>query len=647
MGGIRCLVVLVFACYMTKECVHSQEVLFKPYRCQTAIAGVSFHGLTPELQSKNTGVTYSLGIGPSSLTIDPTTGVPSWQSPIEGRHVVRIIATSGNNSDEVEWILRVVPKYSDTVAIVSTRHIDFVLNKPMLRGNAFIERKAMLDQTWETYSQLVGQEPITDRQVILWKPGNYGAYAGNPITLGDGGAHPEKSENDWERWGFTHELAHNFNFLVRTPGKWSSVHENEGFDTTWMDRYLHHLTNGNVAYAWRCRKQDPAGSGLNTMEARQFANWFEVGKFGRGTERKNAASFKKMTEAGTTMEDAAKKHNGIYGFLMNEVMDKHGEAWMEEFFRLIRHDGLPDEIFASANNTMLKFTLLVCLYSEAAGKDLRPLFKQYGFRFDEEYYNTSQKAIAEAKKKLLPRDVWNNGWLKSPVNGHEYRILTWKTDWEQANRTARQWGGRLVEIHSDLEQEWVARRFAHLGPVWLGLRNLEGKNDWRWVSGQQELSPRWNPNNPGENSSNYAILGAAQPRGTWRRPKPNTQAVVLVERLRGATEISSKKAPTATALSAISTDAAKNKVGEVVTVKLKVRSTGASGQMMFLNSNANYRDDSNFAIVIMDTFLADEKAPANPRAFYNGKSIEVTGTVSLYQTRARIVVTSPSQITTR
>jgi DNA/RNA endonuclease YhcR with UshA esterase domain len=93
-------------------------------------------------------------------------------------------------------------------------------------------------------------------------------------------------------------------------------------------------------------------------------------------------------------------------------------------------------------------------------------------------------------------------------------------------------------------------------------------------------------------------------------------------------------------------DAAKQ-VNKKCTVLLEVKSTGkARSGLIFLNSEANYKDGKNFTLVI-DKKAGEKFKKASiddPAAHFKGKQVEVTGTVTLYQNRPQIKVDEPAQI---
>jgi DNA/RNA endonuclease YhcR with UshA esterase domain len=88
------------------------------------------------------------------------------------------------------------------------------------------------------------------------------------------------------------------------------------------------------------------------------------------------------------------------------------------------------------------------------------------------------------------------------------------------------------------------------------------------------------------------------------------------------------------------------RVDEKVTVQMDVKSTGSNSAGRFLNSMTDYRDRNNFAIVIFRSDLGKFKKAEieDPDVYYKGKTIQITGTVSVYRGQMQIKVDDPAQI---
>ena len=90
---------------------------------------------------------------------------------------------------------------------------------------------------------------------------------------------------------------------------------------------------------------------------------------------------------------------------------------------------------------------------------------------------------------------------------------------------------------------------------------------------------------------------------------------------------------------------AAKKVNEKCTVEMEVQSTGGQTNV-YLNSKKNYRDADNFTVMIAREALDKFKAAKidNPGDYYKGKTVRVTGTVTLFQEKPQIKVDAPEQI---
>ena len=90
-------------------------------------------------------------------------------------------------------------------------------------------------------------------------------------------------------------------------------------------------------------------------------------------------------------------------------------------------------------------------------------------------------------------------------------------------------------------------------------------------------------------------------------------------------------------------------VGKEWTAELTVRSTGGdkAGARIYLNSEKDFRSEANLAIVLEMKALQKSLEAAkidDPRAFYLGKKLRVTGVVSSFREKPQIVVKDAKQI---
>jgi DNA/RNA endonuclease YhcR with UshA esterase domain len=93
------------------------------------------------------------------------------------------------------------------------------------------------------------------------------------------------------------------------------------------------------------------------------------------------------------------------------------------------------------------------------------------------------------------------------------------------------------------------------------------------------------------------------------------------------------------------TEAAK-KVDEKVVLEMVVKSTGGRTNT-YINSEEDFQAAANFTVFIAkDVKPKFQKAGIeNPAEYFKGKTIRVTGTVTVFEKKPRIAVTEPEQIT--
>jgi DNA/RNA endonuclease YhcR with UshA esterase domain len=91
--------------------------------------------------------------------------------------------------------------------------------------------------------------------------------------------------------------------------------------------------------------------------------------------------------------------------------------------------------------------------------------------------------------------------------------------------------------------------------------------------------------------------------------------------------------------------AAAKRVDQKVTVQMDVKSTGGNSNR-YLNSTSDYKDPGTFTIYIPEAAVTKFKQALNadPTTYYKGKTVLITGTVTLYKDKPQITVDEPAQI---
>lgn len=181
-------------------------------------------------------------------------------------------------------------------------------------------------------------------------------------------------------------------------------------------------------------------------------------------------------------------------------------------------------------------------------------------------------------------------------------------------------------------------------------------------SGMTEAAKRWRPLEPNRHrlgtmnfGDNFGLIAI-----DWEKPDPVVS--LQIRDVEGDVRLSQKvplstlnpyqtKTVAAAAEPApegtVSLADAVNHAGKTVTVQFKVQATGSSGARFFLNSEANFRDDKNFTVVI-DRNMLDQLAAAkkieDPKSYFLGKTLKVTGKVEIFQNKAQIKLDAPGSL---
>jgi alkaline phosphatase D len=96
----------------------------------------------------------------------------------------------------------------------------------------------------------------------------------------------------------------------------------------------------------------------------------------------------------------------------------------------------------------------------------------------------------------------------------------------------------------------------------------------------------------------------------------------------------------------LTADEIKKRTNQKVTLELTVQATGMSATLLFLNSALDRKDQDNFTVVLEKAAVDAYKnmGVASPLEHFKGKTLRVTGTLSLYREAPQIKVDDPKQI---
>lgn len=83
-------------------------------------------------------------------------------------------------------------------------------------------------------------------------------------------------------------------------------------------------------------------------------------------------------------------------------------------------------------------------------------------------------------------------------NNHEYALTSPALTWLDAEAKAVAWGGHLVTINDQVEQDWLTNTFpyADYPGLWIGINDVTEEGVWVWLSEEPVTYTNWAPGEP-------------------------------------------------------------------------------------------------------------------------------------------------------
>ncbi|MBN1344565.1 MAG: hypothetical protein JXQ73_17880 [Phycisphaerae bacterium] len=484
------------------------------YPSQTAIANRRFEGEAPVLGDPASGVTWSLAKAPEGMIVDPQSGIPSWDHPIEGQHDIVLSASNDGGHDAAEWVLRVVKDDIPDARIVQTRYIDFVVPARVAEWMGRWHAAAYVDACWERMRDTIGQEP-GGRQIVKYDPSRKGgAHSGNPVEAGPLWWRPDPVKG-WTLGAWLHEVGHNFHAFTRIG---RIIEDNPS------DRYFHHGCEfTQVSMALRALEQ-PADFGLPRDAYGNLRAWVNQR---REDQEKRSRPYLKGVERGGRAGDWEKGHYQIWSALCYDLCERYGTQVLTRALRALRTDGLPVRVYELADTNIKKDTLLFCILSCAAGEHLLGFFDHWGFDADGRFHDEVQPLVSREMARLPNED--EGGWKRCPLNGHRYRLTRERVSWREGERVARRLGGHLATVRDAKEDEWLRSRFERRGALWIGLSDRGAEGQWRWTSGESLGYTHWAEGEPNGGSRENDVAFNWRKKGIWNDCDTNARFFAIIE----------------------------------------------------------------------------------------------------------------------
>ena len=103
---------------------------------------------------------------------------------------------------------------------------------------------------------------------------------------------------------------------------------------------------------------------------------------------------------------------------------------------------------------------------------------------------------------------------------HSYMIIFWVGDWHEACSTCEKYGGNLLTINDQNEQDFIEEKVLPCTSIvrfWMGAYSKTNPYDFKWITGEEFSYTNWAPNEPSPQDEFYGeILGDIDGKyGQW------------------------------------------------------------------------------------------------------------------------------------
>lgn len=510
------LVCCVFFFMIHSPGISGQAPVLMHYENKTGIQGIPLSFQPPQVNAGDTPISWSLINFPEGMIIDPVTGEASWNQPIEGTYYITISATNSTGSDSLEWVLMIVVNDFENPMIVSSKYMDFVVPPNIAQWMNDYGVDSYLNTCWEFMHNIVGHCPLNGRQVVRYDPnGGGGAHSGNPVEAGPVWWSTNPIDG-WNLGAWDHEVGHNFHALTNMSR----------ITDTWASGFFHHGMELMQTLLGEKLKSMPGVFASQTayknfvarMDWRRQNHW-----------EKSQTYITWLQNGGRAFDYTGPNPYQVWGFMCKDLCELYGTDVLEKSIRAVRVDGLPSDIYVSADTDLKRNTVLFCIMSNSAGTDLRSYFDQWGFDTDGTFYEQINPIVSDTISHLnYNEDV--HGWKRYSGNGHFYKMTTWQMPWHEGERYGLRNQGHLATIRSQEEEAWLSNRFSVRTNIWIGLTDEREEGNWQWSSGEMSEFRNWNSGEPnGKTNENYCAFRWGSNRG-WNDASIDRWLWALIER---------------------------------------------------------------------------------------------------------------------
>jgi hypothetical protein len=125
-----------------------------------------------------------------------------------------------------------------------------------------------------------------------------------------------------------------------------------------------------------------------------------------------------------------------------------------------------------------------------------------------------EPAKVEKTEAAIPAEQFN---LLLEYGGHQYYLSVKSTTWTDAENICLQYGGHLVTITSDAENQALIQAMKAkkiVKDIWVGFTDRKQEGKWEWVTGEKSDFTFWDfgqPDNYGGRNEQYGMIFRGPP----------------------------------------------------------------------------------------------------------------------------------------
>ncbi|MEM7773118.1 MAG: lectin-like protein, partial [Cyanobacteria bacterium P01_A01_bin.37] len=114
-------------------------------------------------------------------------------------------------------------------------------------------------------------------------------------------------------------------------------------------------------------------------------------------------------------------------------------------------------------------------------------------------------------------------------NSKAYLMTESSQTWEEAQAEAQTYGGNLVAINDEAEQDWLSQTFGSTEKFWIGLTDATKEGEFRWVTGEPVTYTNWSPGQADNGHGNEDHVEMNFHQGKWNDQGAQSQRRGIIE----------------------------------------------------------------------------------------------------------------------